>query len=135
MMKDDEECVRGVLNAWMRRQGFTVWLAADGEEALDLYRRQRETIDVVLLEVRVPGLDGPPDAGRTPGVKPADLLLFYERRSGPLHREGPARTGRRRRPSEAVSFGGRRPAALGAGEPCQVGPAPVVNVDQLPDVM
>jgi CheY-like chemotaxis protein len=36
-----------------------VWLAAGGQEALDLYQRHREAIDVVLLDVRMPGLDGP----------------------------------------------------------------------------
>ena len=56
---DDEEGVRGVLNVRLRQQGFAVWLAADGHEALDLYRRHREDIDVVLLDVRMPGPDGP----------------------------------------------------------------------------
>jgi CheY-like chemotaxis protein len=43
----------------MRQQGFAVWLAAGGGEALDLYRRHRRAIDVVLMDVRMPGLDGP----------------------------------------------------------------------------
>jgi CheY-like chemotaxis protein len=59
LVVDDEEGVRGVLKVRMRQQGFTVWLAADGQEALDLYRRHREDIDVVLLDVRMPGRDGP----------------------------------------------------------------------------
>jgi CheY-like chemotaxis protein len=59
LVVDDEGCVRGVLGIGMRRAGFAVWLAADGREALDLYRRHRESIDVVLLDVLMPGLDGP----------------------------------------------------------------------------
>jgi CheY-like chemotaxis protein len=59
LVVDDEAGVRGVLNLGMRRQGFAVWVAADGQEALDLYRRHHETIDVVLMDVRMPGLDGP----------------------------------------------------------------------------
>jgi CheY-like chemotaxis protein len=59
LVVDDEECVRGTLNLALRPQGFAVWLAANGPEALELYRHHRETIDAVLLDVRMPGLDGP----------------------------------------------------------------------------
>lgn len=59
LVVDDEEYLRGMLNAGMRQQGFAVWLAADGHEALALYRQQKKAIDVVLLDVRLPGLDGP----------------------------------------------------------------------------
>jgi CheY-like chemotaxis protein len=55
LVADDEESVRGVLDIGMRQQGFDVWLAADGQKALDLYRRHCEAIDVVLLDVRMPG--------------------------------------------------------------------------------
>ncbi len=55
LVVDDDAGVRGVLYGWMRLQGFAVWLAADGREALELYRRHRVSIDVVLLDVRMPG--------------------------------------------------------------------------------
>jgi CheY-like chemotaxis protein len=58
LVVDDEECVRKVLDAGLRQEGFAVWLAADGGVALDLYRRHRQSIDVVLLDVRMPRLDG-----------------------------------------------------------------------------
>ncbi len=51
--------MRDVLNDKLQQEGFSVWLAADGQEALELYRHHCETIDVVLLDVRMPGLDGP----------------------------------------------------------------------------
>ena len=59
LIVDDEPCVRGVLNLEMQEQGFTVWLAADGPEALEVYQRHGHTIDVVLMDVRMPRLDGP----------------------------------------------------------------------------
>jgi CheY-like chemotaxis protein len=59
LIVDDEAGVRGVLKVWMRRQGFVVWVAANGQEALDLYLRHRQSIDVVLMDVRMPRLDGP----------------------------------------------------------------------------
>ena len=59
LVVDDEGALRRLLDVGMRQEGFAVWLAATGREALDLYRRHRETIDVVLLDVLMPGLDGP----------------------------------------------------------------------------
>lgn len=59
LVVDDEGGVRGLLKIGLRQQGFTVWLAADGQEALDLYRQNADTIDVVLLDVRMSGRDGP----------------------------------------------------------------------------
>jgi len=56
---DDQASVGSVLDVALRQEGFTVWLAVNGREALDLYRRYRQTIDVVLLDVRMPGWDGP----------------------------------------------------------------------------
>jgi len=63
LIADDEPSVRSLLNTSMQEQGFAVWLAADGQEAIDLYQRHREHIDVVLLDVRMPGLDGPRTLG------------------------------------------------------------------------
>lgn len=44
LIADDEADVRDVLHDKLRREGFSVWLAADGQEALDLYRTHRENI-------------------------------------------------------------------------------------------
>jgi CheY-like chemotaxis protein len=76
LVVDDEEGVRGVLSAWMRSHGFAVWLAASGQEALELYRRHRETIDVVLLDVRMPGLDGPQTLAGLQEVSPQIRCCF-----------------------------------------------------------
>jgi CheY-like chemotaxis protein len=59
LVADDEPSVRGVLSVTLRQQGFAVWLAADGWEALDLYWQHAPAIDVVMLDVLMPGLDGP----------------------------------------------------------------------------
>lgn len=58
LVVDDEACIRNLLEAGLRQEGLAVWLAASGQEALDLYRRHRDAIDVVLLDVRMPGADG-----------------------------------------------------------------------------
>ena len=59
LVADDEAAVRAVLGLALRFHGFNVWLAAGGPEAEELYRRHRGEIDLVLLDVQMPGMDGP----------------------------------------------------------------------------
>lgn len=59
LITDDEPLVRRLLQLVLEQQGFTVWLAANGREAVELYRQHRQKIAVVLLDVRMPELDGP----------------------------------------------------------------------------
>ena len=76
LVADDEPDVRDVLNEGLRRDGFLVWLAADGHEALDLYRNHWHAIDVVLLDVRMPGLDGPQTLAAIQGITPQVRCCF-----------------------------------------------------------
>jgi CheY-like chemotaxis protein len=76
LVVDDDEGVRSLLNFTMRQQGFAVWLAADGQEALDLYRHHRDTIDVVLLDVRMPGMDGPQTLAKLHQLNPQICCCF-----------------------------------------------------------
>jgi two-component system, OmpR family, response regulator len=59
LVVDDEHLVRVMVQLGLERNGFDVWLAPDGREAIRLYRKHRDRIAVVLLDVRMPGLDGP----------------------------------------------------------------------------
>jgi CheY-like chemotaxis protein len=58
LIADDEAPIRSLLEVALRQQGYQVWLAADGQEALDLYALHRDEILAVLLDVRMPVLDG-----------------------------------------------------------------------------
>ena len=59
LVVDDDETVRNLLRITLKRQGFEVCLAASGMEALSLCKNLTTTFAVVLLDVRMPGLDGP----------------------------------------------------------------------------
>ena len=58
LVVDDEHIVRIMVQLGLERNGFDVWLARSGQEAIDLYRRHQKEITVVLLDVRMSGLDG-----------------------------------------------------------------------------
>ena len=76
LVADDEACVREWLRAALQRHGFRVWLAADGEQAIDLYRRRRSEIVLVLLDVRMPVLNGPQTLARLRQMNPTVLCCF-----------------------------------------------------------
>jgi DNA-binding response OmpR family regulator len=59
LVVDDEPALRDILRAHLQHLGFHVWTAANGEEALDHCCDHSGEIAVILLDVQMPGLDGP----------------------------------------------------------------------------
>jgi two-component system alkaline phosphatase synthesis response regulator PhoP len=56
LVADDEEPLRNLLGKFLRSKGYEVALAATGREVLEL--AGRESPDLILLDVRMPELDG-----------------------------------------------------------------------------
>jgi len=56
---EDEALVRGVAARLLRARGYEVIEAADGEEALVLAETHAGTIDLMISDVIMPGMDGP----------------------------------------------------------------------------
>jgi CheY-like chemotaxis protein len=73
---DDEAAVRTLLDAGLRYHGFAVWPAADGAEAVDLYRRHAGEIALALLDVKMPGMDGPETLRALRAVNPGLACCF-----------------------------------------------------------
>ena len=58
LVVDDEESVRTLGTRMLERIGFKVLVAADGQEALDIYRKRRDEIALILLDLTMPGMSG-----------------------------------------------------------------------------
>jgi CheY-like chemotaxis protein len=58
LVVDDEPLMRTMLQLGLKGDGFDVCLASNGRDAIELYEKHRDNIAVVLLDVRMPGLDG-----------------------------------------------------------------------------
>jgi CheY-like chemotaxis protein len=69
-------------NVGLRKHGFAVWLARDGREALQLYCRHRDAIDLVLLKVNLPGLDGPQTLAALQRLNPEIRCCFLSGDAG-----------------------------------------------------
>jgi DNA-binding NtrC family response regulator len=55
---DDEEAMRHFGKDILEAQGYTVLTAADGVEALEVYRERFRDIHLVILDLIMPRLDG-----------------------------------------------------------------------------
>jgi PAS domain S-box-containing protein len=58
MVVDDEQIVRRSAKTMLERFGYSVVLAENGKEAVDLYRVLADKIDVVLLDMTMPVMNG-----------------------------------------------------------------------------
>lgn len=56
LVVDDDQNIRELLRLYLIKEGYTVVLAGDGEQALELYNAEKP--DMVLLDVMMPKLDG-----------------------------------------------------------------------------
>lgn len=56
LIVDDETEVGEILSLRLKRRGMTPFYASGGQAALDFLREQ--PVDVVLLDVKMPGMDG-----------------------------------------------------------------------------
>ncbi|CAG0948929.1 DNA-binding transcriptional regulator NtrC [Geobacteraceae bacterium] len=72
LVADDEESMRWVLSKALRKKGFTVDLARDGEEALRLI--QSGDYDLAILDIKMPGISGLDLLDRVKELK-SDLLV------------------------------------------------------------
>ena len=59
LVVDDEPLVRMVAERFLRREGYEVISAEDGDEALAVLRRAAPRIDMVILDLTMPGKSGP----------------------------------------------------------------------------
>ena len=59
LLVEDEDPVRSFAARALGLRGYTVVEAASGEEALEILQDPGPCVDIMLLDVIMPGLDGP----------------------------------------------------------------------------
>ena len=55
---DDEPALRELAAQILKRIGYDVITARNGEEALDIYRQRKDSPDLVILDLGMPGMGG-----------------------------------------------------------------------------
>jgi len=58
LVTDDEETVLEVSKGLLEAMGYRVLIARDGNEAIEVYKKNRDDIDIVLLDIVMPNMGG-----------------------------------------------------------------------------
>lgn len=58
LVADDEKTVRAYIASILRREGFRLFEAEDGLDALDQMEQKGAEIDLLLTDIRMPRMDG-----------------------------------------------------------------------------
>jgi len=80
LVVDDEARIRAWLAVALPQNGFQVKLAAGGQEAIDIYR-DHTGIALVLLDVLMPGMDGPRTLQALQALNPKVCCCFLNERN------------------------------------------------------
>jgi PAS domain S-box-containing protein len=76
LLVEDSAEIRQFLRGLLTGSGYRVLEAADGEEAVDMFRENRNTIDLLLLDVIMPRKNGKQAFDEIRTVKPSVKALF-----------------------------------------------------------
>jgi len=74
LVVDDEQSLRDVLSIMLKRAGYAVTSAMDGEEAIELLHR--EIFDLVITDLRMPKIDGMEVLKAVRSVSPETVVLI-----------------------------------------------------------
>lgn len=76
LVVDDENELREVVQAILEHLGYRVYLAGSGAEAIDIYSKKKDEIDMVLLDYIMPEMDGKETYSRLKKINPAVKVLI-----------------------------------------------------------
>lgn len=58
LIAEDESSIRDFITVNLRIAGYTILEAENGPDAIDTFKKNSESIDIVLLDIMMPGCDG-----------------------------------------------------------------------------
>ncbi len=76
LIADDERVLRETMRDFLLFLGFKVHLAADGREAVELYRAHHGNVSAVLLDLSMPNLDGAGAHAEMRAIDPARPVIL-----------------------------------------------------------
>lgn len=74
LVADDEQSMREFLDIMLKKEGYKVTLASNGEEVIHLI--ENDLFDLVLLDIRMPKLDGITALKRIKAISPETIVIM-----------------------------------------------------------
>jgi PAS domain S-box-containing protein len=76
LLAEDEEHVRGVAVRILERAGYHLLVACDGQEAVELFHQNADRVNLALLDVVMPRLNGPATCDAIRALRPELPVIF-----------------------------------------------------------
>ncbi len=93
MVVDDDEDIREVIRALLEAAGYTVTVAEGGPMVLKLAQDFPGSIDLLITDISMPGMDGTELAPRMQTLRPGTKVLFMSAFAGDLFASGQIKPG------------------------------------------
>jgi CheY-like chemotaxis protein len=77
LLAEDDPSLRAFTRDILKSYGYTVLVAADGEEAVERFTQEKDRIDLLFLDVVMPGRNGREVYDAARAVRPDIKVLFY----------------------------------------------------------
>ena len=74
---DDEEIALEVWSLMLEKIGYTVLQARYGYEALEVFEKNKDRISLVILDMKMPGMDGCEVYDRLKEIKPEIKIIIF----------------------------------------------------------
>jgi two-component system cell cycle sensor histidine kinase/response regulator CckA len=93
LLVDDEQLIVDVCKEMLNELGYDVFVAHDGSEAIRIYKEHWKLIDMVILDMIMPGMTGPQVFGILKELNPAVRVLIssgygLETKAEKIHEQG-----------------------------------------------
>lgn len=76
LIADDQRMIRDVLETVFRTTGYNVITARDGQDAVDKFKDNIDSIDIILMDVVMPRKDGVEAYKEICKIKPSVKIVF-----------------------------------------------------------
>ena len=76
LIVDDEEIVVGVGKQMLEKLGYSVLIARTGQEAVDVYKNRPDDVDLVLMDMVMPGMEAGDTYDKLKSINPAIKVLL-----------------------------------------------------------
>ncbi len=76
LVVDDEPMALKLVQSILEKRGFHVLVSTSAKQAVEIFVSQRESIELLISDVVMPGMDGPQLASRLVSLNPDLPVLF-----------------------------------------------------------